>query len=148
MQEQSIGFNTPFFNLYENLYLVIRETYNEEQALMLFKRIMEKGLKKAYDTFSFKKGDPNSFKEVIVARDNSVGLTVNFPEVSETKIVYQLCVDPFANLKGIVDHKLLDNTYINFKVEYLLGDNWFYSTTKHFWKGDNCIEFIIQKNIK
>ena len=145
MQEQSVGFNTPFFNLYENLYLVLREAYNEQQALILFKRIMEKGLKKAYDVLGFKKGDPDSFREVITSRDNSVGLTVNFPEISETKIIYQLCADPFANLKGVVDHSLLDSTYINFKIEYLLGNNWFYNTTKHLWQGDHCIEFIICK---
>lgn len=71
---------------------------------------------------------------------------MNFPEVSENKIVYQLCADPFANLKNIVDYNLLDSTYIDFKIEYLLGNNWFYNTTKHFWKGDCCIEFVIQKN--
>ena len=146
MKEQSIVFNSPFFSLFENLYLVLKETYDEQQALVLFKRIMEKGLKKAYDSLDFKKGDPYSFQKVIAARDDSVGLIVSFPEVRETKIIYQICVDPFANLKGLVDHKLLDSTYINFKIEYLLGNKWGYNTTKHFWKGDRCIEFVIQKN--
>ncbi len=145
MTEQLANFNTPFFSLYENMYLVLQETYGKNEALSLFKKIMIKGLKKAYDAISFQRGNPKSFQEVITARDNSVGLIVNFPEVKDNKIVYQLCMDPFANLKGIVGHDLLDSTYIDFKIEYLLGNAWFYNTTKHFWNGDKCIEFVIQK---
>ena len=142
---QLANFNTPFFSLYENMYLILQEECGEQEALSLFKKVMTKGLKKAYDAISFHKGDPKSFQEVITARDNSVGLVVSFPEVKYNKIICQLCIDPFANLKGIVKHNLLDSTYIDFKIEYLLGDGWFYNTTKHFWKGDTCIEFIIQK---
>lgn len=146
MVEQLSNFNTPFFNLYENMFLVLQEIYGKQEALSLFKKVMIKVLKKAYDAISFQKGNPKSFQEVIIARDNSVGLPVKFPEICDNKIIYQICIDPFINLKGIIDHNVLDSTYIDFKVRYLLGDGWSYITTKHFWKGDQCIEFIIQKN--
>lgn len=46
MKGHLVNFNTSFFGLYENVYLVLRETHTEQQALALFKQIMEKGLKK------------------------------------------------------------------------------------------------------
>ena len=123
----------------------MKEEYEEKQALYLFRKIMETGLKQAYDTFGFKKGDPNNFAATLEARDNAVGLLVKFPVISSNKIIYQFHTDPFPNLKGVVSHELLDDTYINFKVKYLLGEDWSYKPTKHFWDGEPYTEFTIEK---
>lgn len=139
-------YNAPFFSLYENLFLILKEEYGEQPALYLFKKIMEKGLKSACDKQGYIKGSPNSFQEVIETRDKNVGLIVKFPIVEPKKIIYQFHTDPFKNLKGIVNHELLDRTYIDFKVKYLLGDDWGYKTTSHFWKDDPYTEFTIEKN--
>ncbi|MCD6247404.1 MAG: hypothetical protein J7J87_03175 [Candidatus Diapherotrites archaeon] len=138
-------YNAPFFALYENTFLVLKENFGEEKALEIFTKIMERGLKKAYDAMGFQKGNPQDFARVLRARDESVGLHVEFPEVSENKIVYQFHTDPFPNLKGQVEPEKLDATYMGFKVRYLLGNNWGYKTTKHLWKGDPYTEHVIFK---
>ncbi|MCC7570967.1 hypothetical protein KO465_06525 [Candidatus Micrarchaeota archaeon] len=139
-------YNSAFFSLYENLYIVLKQELGEERALELFRKIMEKGLKKAYDSMGFEKGNPEDFVKVLKQRDESVGLKVTFPEVTDSKIIYQFHTDPFPNLKGIVDHKKFDDTYISFKVKYLLGEKWTYAPTKHIWDGDEHTEFIITKD--
>ena len=138
-------YNIAFFTLYENLYVVLKTEYGENQALNLFRKIMETGLARAYNNFGFKKGDPESFARTLEARDNAVGLVVKFPRITANEIIYQFHTDPFPNLKGVVEHDLLDDTYINFKVQYLLGNQWHYKTTKHFWDGDQYTEFTIVK---
>ncbi len=137
------AYNVAFFGLYENFYTVMSEEIGHEKALDLFTKIMKKGLKKSYDSYGFNKGDPVSFASVIKERDNFVGLEVSFPEVGEKKIIYQFHKDPFPNLKGLLDPYLLDKTYLDFKVKYLLGDSWKYVTTKHLWLGDKYSEHII-----
>jgi len=139
-------YNTAFFGLYENLFLVLKENVGEEKALGLFRQIMEKGLKKAYDTSEFEHGKPKDFVRVVSERDRNVGLQVEFPEITENKIVYQFRTDPFPDLKGQVEHKKLDDTYMTFKVRYLLGKDWVYKTTKHLWDGDEFTEHIIIKS--
>jgi hypothetical protein len=138
-------YNIAFFALYENLYKILKEEYGENQALYLFRKIMVTGLQQAYDNFGFNKGEPQSFAATLKARDNAVGLLVKFPEIAANKIVYQFFTDPFPNLKNQVAHDRLDDTYLRFKVKYLLGDNWTYTTTKHFWDGDPYTEFTITK---
>lgn len=138
--------NLAFFGLYENLFIVLKEELGEEMALSIFRKIMEKGLKTAYDKMGFEKGNRNDFVRVLTERDNSVGLRVEFPEITENKIVYRFNDDPFPGLKGIVEKKKLDDTYIAFKIKHVLGDKWRYKNTKHFWNGDECTEFIIEKN--
>ena len=138
-------YNAPFFSLYENLFIVLKEEYGEAKTLELFGRVMQKGLKKAYDLSGFKKGDPNSFKEVLELRDNAVGLDVKFPIVNSQQITYQFHTDPFPGLKNYVNHELLDDTYINFKIKYLLGEGWNYKTTSHIWEGQPFTEFSIYK---
>ena len=118
---------------------------DRERALELFRQIMEKGLKNAYDASGFKEGDPQDFVRVVKERDKNVGLHVEFPEVAENKIVYRLYTDPFPNLKGYTNHEKLDDTYMSFKVGYLLGPDWDYETTKHIWDGDDFTEFVITK---
>lgn len=129
-------YNAAFFGLYENLFIILKENFGEERALDLFRQIMEKGLKKAYDASGFKRGSPKDFVRVVGERDRNLGLHVEFPKITENKIVYRLYTDPFPGLKGQVEHKKLDDTYMNFKVKYLLGEEWTYKTTKHLWDGD------------
>ena len=49
------------------------------------------------------------------------------------------------SIKGEVEYHLLDSTYMDFKVNYLLGENWEYKTTKHIWLGDAYTEYFITK---
>ncbi|MCX6773505.1 MAG: hypothetical protein NTY68_00715 [Candidatus Micrarchaeota archaeon] len=138
--------NAAFFGLYENLFIVLKEELGEEKALEMFRRIMERGLKAAYDASSFERGNENSFVSTLKQRDESVGLRVNFPVVTKNKIIYQFLDDPFPGLKNAVDFHKLDDTYISFKVRYLLGEGWTYKTTKHIWKNDPYIEHVITKS--
>lgn len=138
-------YNAAFFGLYENVFLVLKQAFGEERALGLFRKIMEKGLKKAYDTSGFEKGNPQDFVRVVGERDINVGLRVEFPEITEDRVVYQFHTDPFPNLKEHVDPERLDDTYMAFKVRYLLGENWKYKTTKHIWKGDKFTEHVITR---
>ncbi|MEW6295078.1 MAG: hypothetical protein AB1467_02140 [Candidatus Diapherotrites archaeon] len=140
-----VKYNGAFFGLYENLFLVIKKECGEKKALKLFTKIMVKGLKKAYDKMGFKKGKPEDFVKVVGARDKGVGLKVRFPKITQKEIVYQFYTDPFPNLKGKVSPEKLDAAYMQFKVNYLLGNNWQYKTRKHIWKGDNCTEHLITK---
>ena len=138
-------YNKAFFGLYENTFLVLKQNFGEEKALELFRQIIEKGLKKAYDEMSFKKGNPHDFARVVSERDKNVGLHIEFPIITENKIVYRFYTDPFPNLKGHIDPNKLYNTYMAFKVRYLLGKNWNYKTTKHIWSGNDFTEHIISK---
>jgi hypothetical protein len=138
-------YNKAFFGLYENLFLVLKEEFDEERALELFAKVMRFGLKKAYDTTGFQKGNPKEFVKVVGARDKSVGLKVSFPTIEKDKIVYRFLTDPFPGLNGKVAPEKLDTTYMEFKVDYLLGSDWKYETSKHFWKGDKFIEHVISK---
>jgi hypothetical protein len=138
-------YNKAFFGLYNNLFLVLKEEFGEEKALELFTKVMCFGLKKAYDATGFKKGNPKDFAKVVSARDKSVGLKVSFPIITKDKIVYRFLTDPFPGLKGKLDFAKLDATYMKFKVDYLLGSDWSYSTTKHFWKSDKFSEHVISR---
>lgn len=138
-------FNAAFFGLHEVYFLVLKEEKGEQFALDMMRRVMERTLGKAYTFAGFKKGDANSFVRVVSGRDESAGLRVEFPEVSDRKIVYRFLTDPFPNLKGHVGAEKLDATYMKFKVEFLLGKDWSYQTTKHIWRGDFYTEHIIEK---
>jgi hypothetical protein len=138
-------YNSAFFDLYENLFLVLKEDLGEEKALKLFRKVMERGLKKAYDAASFRKGDSQDFVRVVGERDAGIGLRVEFPEVTGKKIVYRFYTDPFPNLNGSVAPEKLVDTYMRFKVDYLLGKNCSYEIVKHFWKGDGLTEIVIEK---
>lgn len=138
-------YNEPFFRLYENLFLVLKQDLGEENALKLFRKVMEKGLEEAFDSMGFQKGNPQDFARIIGERESSLGLDTRFPEVSENKIVYQFHTDPIPRLKGHVDNKKIDDTYMAFKLEYLLGKDWDYTTTKHIWHGDKFTEHVIIK---
>lgn len=137
-------YNAAFFGLYENWFKLLKQEFGENKALNLFRKAMEAGLSKAYGT-NFKKGLTSEFARLVGERDNNVGLIVTFPEISKNKLVYQFHTDPFPNLKNEVTSQQLDDTYIAFKVRYILGDDWKYKNTTHLWNNDNCTEFVIFK---
>lgn len=141
-------YNAAFFTLYANLFKVLKEEFGEEKALEIFTKIMERGLKSAYDSMGFQRGNTKDFARVLKARDESVGLEVSFPTITENKVIYRFNTDPFPMLKGIVDAGKLDATYMRFKVNYLLGNEWGYKTTKHIWRGDDFTEHAIEKRKK
>lgn len=138
------NYNAAFFGLFENVFKLLKEEYGEEKALELFTTLMERGLSKSYGS-DFKKGDPKEFERLVAERDRLVGLRVEFPKMSEDEFIYQFHDDPFPNLKGYVDPSKLDRCYLNFKVQYILGSEWDYKTTKHLWDGSSYTEHVIYK---
>ena len=131
-----MNYNSAFFGLFENVFKLLKSEYGEEKALELFSKLMEAGLSKSYGT-SFEKGLPSEFERLVGERDQLVGLRVAFPKVTDDELVYQFHDDPFPNLKGLVNAKDLDRCYMNFKVQYLLGETWDYKTIRHIWNGDD-----------
>ncbi len=139
------NYNAAFFGLYENWFNLLKSEFGEFKALALFRKAMETGLRKAYGN-DFIKGKISEFARLVGERDENVGLSVKFLSLSEKKFIYQFHTDPFPNLKNSIEAKKLDDTYISFKIEYLLGEDWSYETTKHMWFGDQFTEFVITKN--
>lgn len=137
-------YNTAFFSLYENWFTLLKKEFGENQALDLFRKAMEMGLSKAYGD-NFKKELTSEFVRLVGDRDNNVGLLIKFPEVPENKLIYQFHTDPFPNLKNEISPQKLDDTFIAFKVKYILGDDWSYKNTTHIWNGDSYTEFVISK---
>ena len=144
-EKNIIPYNTAFFGLFENVFIVLRKYFKEEKTLIFFKEIMEKGLASAYGN-KFKKGSSSEFVRLVGERDENVGLKIEFPVVKENKIIYRFITDPFPNLKGLVSKYKLDSTYMDFKVNTILGKNWNYITTRHLWEGDDFTEHVITKN--
>jgi len=138
-------YNAAFFNSLTNTFLIYREWHGEEKALEFLAELMKRSLGAACDDMGFVKGDPTSFADVVGARDESVGLHVSFPVVSAGEIVYRFHTDPFPRLRGHVDPKKLDATYMKFKIAYLLGEDWVYDTTSHLWPGAPFTEHVITK---
>lgn len=137
-------YNQALFGLYQNLFLVLKKEFRERKALGLLGKILQKGLKTAYDQTKFRKGSPFDFCRVVKARDQSGGLRVSV-RATKNRIVYRFYTDPFPLLKGKVPAKKLDATYMPFKVRYLLGKNWRYRTTKHAWNGARFTEHVIER---
>lgn len=137
-------YNAAFFGLYENWFKLLKKEFGEDKAIDLFRQAMETGLSKAYGDH-FNKGLTSEFARLVGERDNNVGLIVKFPEISDDKLVYQFHTDPFPNLKNEISPNKLDDTYIAFKVRYILGDEWHYENTTHLWNGDACTEFVVFK---
>lgn len=135
-------YNAPFFGLYENWFKLLKHEFGETKAINLFRKVMEIGLTKAYGS-SFEKGIATEFVRLVGERDRNVGLAVKFPVVSENKLIYQFHTDPFPNLKNEISSQQLDDTYISFKINYILGHDWKYKNTRHFWNGDDFTEFVI-----
>ena len=138
-------FNAPFFQLYENIFLEYSELHGTQQALRFLKWLFSRTLEKAYSSFNFTKGNINHFAKLVRERDENVGLRVELPLVTENKIIYQFHQDPFPNLKTIINAGELDNTYIEFKINFLLGNQWSYHTTQHIWDNAPFTEHVITK---
>src|SRR5260221_13167181 len=94
--------NKVFFNLWESVFILLKEQYGEAKALELMTILFERNLGKAYGT-NFKKGDPNEFARVTSGHDTNVGLHIEFPKISENEIVYRFTDDVFPGLKGLGD---------------------------------------------
>lgn len=139
-----MNYNAAFFGLFENIFKLMKTEYGEDKALFIFTQLMEMGLSKSYGN-NFVKGDCLEFERKVSERDMAVGLRVGFELIQENKLVYRFFDDPFPNLKGMIDFKKLDKCYMRFKINYFLGEEWDYETTKHLWNGDECIEHIIYK---
>lgn len=140
-------YNAAFFGLYENTFLTLKEERGEEEALRFLTAVISRGLKTAYDKAGFQKGSTRDFARVVGERDESVGLRVEFPRVEEGLLIYQFHTDPFPDLRGHVEPEKLDRTYMDFKVNYLLGEGWSYETPRHLWRGDKFTEHVIRRKV-
>lgn len=138
-------YNKSFFALYETTFLVLKKNMGYKKALDIFRQIVETALGKAFDEAGFKKGDPKEFEQVVGERDRSVGLRVEFPEITEKRIVYRDYDKIFPGLQGHLKLQDLADILIGFKVRYLLGEKWKYKLNKHLWKGDDYTEYVITK---
>lgn len=144
--EPSLPYNAAFFDLYESVYILMKEKYGEGEAINFMRLLFAAKLKVAYESMGFTKGKVEDFVRCVGERDKSVGLKVSFV-FSSDKITYRFHTDPFPGLKGKVDPIKFDATYIEFKISYLLGDGWTYKNTKHILNGDEFTEYVITKNI-
>lgn len=138
-------YNAAFFGLFENTFKLLKKEFGLEKALAIFTQLMEIGLGKAYGD-NFIKGQPKEFARIVSERDKMVGLHVEFPLVDEYTIIYQFHDDPFPNLRGEVDEKRLDKSYLDFKINHILGSCWHYHTPKHLWRADSYTEHVITKH--
>jgi len=139
-----VNYNAAFFGLFENTFKLFKREYGEDIALKHFTELMEQGLSKSYGN-DFEKGSPETFKQLVGERDELVGLRVEFPTAASNEIIYRFLDDPFPNLRQEIKSNLLDQCYMNFKVKYILGDEWDYTTNKHLWNGDEYTEHRIYK---
>ncbi len=126
-------------------YDFVPDVPRDERFFGFMRKLFSRMLKAAYDNARFVKGDPHDFARVVGERDKSVGLHVKFPEIAEDGIVYEFHTDPFPGLKDRVDPRLLDATYMNFKVWYLLGDDWSYETPERIRENGTFTRHIITK---
>ncbi len=139
-----VPYNAEFFADYEQRFLEKLNEFGETAALEHMRTLFASRLGSAYEKTGFTKGNPKDFARCVGERDASVGLHVSF-EVSDGKIVYRFHTDPFPGLRGEVEPEKLDATYMDFKVDFLLGSGWSYKTTKHIWRGDEYTEHVIEK---
>ena len=137
-------YNQPFFKLLENTFIILSENFKPDDSLKIFTKIMEKGLRSSYGEIT-KKGDVNNFIKLVGERDKNVGLQVEFSILNENQFLYRFISDPMPGLKEYVESKILDSTYMDFKVRHILGNEWSYSTNKHIWHGDKYTEHLISK---
>ena len=138
-------YNKAFFGSLANTFLLYKKLHGEEHALNFIVQLMEMNLGPAYDGMEFEKGSTKDFKRLMEERDSAVGLEIEIPEPTESRLIYRFHTDPFPGLKGEVDPEKFDATYIKFKIRYLLGDDWNWTVTKHIWRGDPYTEHVIEK---
>ena len=133
------------FGTYASAFRVYKERHGEEQALGFMARLFVVNLTTAYDANGFTKGSPESFAKAVGERDASVGLRVTITVINDNTIMYEFHDDPFPMLKGLVDPRQFDATYMKFKIEYLLGGGWMYTTPEHIWENGTVTKHIIRK---
>ena len=137
-------FNAAFFGSLERVFLLYKEKHGKNAALSFMQELFSHRLKEGYDSLGFKKGNLGDFGRVVRENDMQLGLKVEI-YLFDDKVTYRFLDDPFPGLKGTLDHASCDSMYMDFKVNYLLGKKWFYTTTKHVWKGDGLTEHVIEK---
>ncbi len=137
-------YNKPFFTALQNTFLTLKEAHGTEEALRLFRKIMERNLAAGYADIEVGEKNAENFKRVVGVRDRAVGLRVTFHKL-KNGFVYRFHTDPFPNLRSHVEPHLLDATYLDFKLRHLLGEGWTYRTTKHLWKGDKYTEHVFER---
>ncbi len=137
-------YNAAFFNGLTAVVLALKKKYGEEQGIDVMREVFSSRLKGVYDKLGFTKGSQEDFIRVVGENDRMLGLEVEL-FLENGKIIYRFKTDPFPNLKDHVDPTKFDDAYLRFKVEYLLGTDWSYKTTKHLWKGDPYTEHVIEK---
>ena len=126
-------YNRAFFGFVTSTFRVLKRRYGEDEALARMGEIFADRLGPVYDKMKFKKDDVYDFRRCVEVNDQRLGLQVTFPEVTRDRIVYRFLTDPFPDLKGEVDPRRFDATYMSFKVSHLLGDDWEFETTRHMW---------------
>jgi len=142
----TVDYNAAFFKSVENSFLILKDWEGEDYALKFLAKLMETSLGSAYAGMGAKRGGgPAEFRRCVGERDASVGLKVSFEDLGQNSFAYRFHTDPFPGLKGKVDARRLDAAYMKFKVAYLLGPEWSYSTPKHLWEGSAFTEHVIAK---
>jgi len=140
-------YNKKLFEEYKDEFLKKETEYDKRAALEHMRKLFAEKLKPAYDVMGFERGNSRDFARIVSARDKSVGLKVTVDIVNERRIIYRFHTDPFPfpELKVRVSPEEFDDCHMSFKLSYLLGEDWSYTTTKHLWRGDDYTEHIIEK---
>ncbi len=136
-------YNAAFYNGLTSVVLALKKRYGEAEAVDVMREVFSARLKAVYDKLGFVRGSTEDFVRVVGANDEMLGLKVEF-KIEQNKIIYRFHTDPFPLLKGQVDPNF-DDSYLKFKVEYVLGQDWKYTTTKHIWRGDPFTEHMIER---
>ncbi len=139
-------FNAPFFGLLTTVVKTYREQHGEQETLDFMHTVFSRRLGPVYDQIGFRRGNPEDFAKVVGENDRRLGLDVSFeiaPDGNEIK--YRFLKDPLPGLKGEVDPRRFDATYMRFKVEYVLGEDWEFETPNHIWEGAPFTEHVIRR---
>ncbi|MBI4163280.1 MAG: hypothetical protein HY512_00330 [Candidatus Aenigmarchaeota archaeon] len=137
-------YNAAFFNGLTAVVIALKKRYGEAEAIDVMREVFSSRLKAVYDKLGFVKGSTEDFVRAVGENDRMLGLKVEF-KIEQNKIIYRFHTDPFPLLKGQIDPTKFDDAYLRFKVEYILGNEWKYTTTKHFWRGDPFTEHVIER---
>ena len=140
-----MAYNKPFFALYERFFLALQEEFGE-RGIEVWKKVMRDALVAAYrSSGAVEGGGMQEFMRHVGERDRALGLEVSFQAI-EDGFIYRFHTDPFPGLRGKVDKKIVDDSYLSVKRDFFLGSGWSYETTKHIWDGDESSEHIFKKS--
>ena len=138
-------YNKAMFATYASGYLLFKELHGETAALKFMRTWFERNLKPAYEAMDIVRGSTADAARVIGARDAAVGLDVRFPVIEKQRLVYEFHTDPFPMLRGLVNPRVFDNCYMGFKIAFLLGNAWTYTTPEHIWENGRVTRHVIKK---